>query len=137
MAVLCCGDRMRNGGKWTEAKFNSFIKSSLRAASRRWEPKYSCLNDAFVDKKVNEKTGRIAKHFRCNECLELFPSADVQVDHIFPVIDPSVGFTTWDSVINNMFCEKENLQVLCKFCHDTKTASEKKQAKERRDDKTK
>jgi hypothetical protein len=35
------------------------------------------------------------------------------------------GFTTWDDVINRMFCEKENLQVLCHECHKAKTQEEK------------
>jgi 5-methylcytosine-specific restriction endonuclease McrA len=62
----------------------------------------------------------------------LFVGADVQVDHICPLIDPTVGFLSWDSVINNMFCEADNLQVLCKGCHSLKTSAEKQLAKERK-----
>lgn len=121
-----------NGGAWTQARFNSFIKSTLRAASRRWEPKYTCLKDAYVDKRTNIDTGRIAMHYRCAGCLSVSPASKVQVDHISPVIDPVVGFTTWDDVINRMFCEKDNLQVLCTECHNKKTALEKAQSKERK-----
>jgi 5-methylcytosine-specific restriction endonuclease McrA len=121
-----------NGGEWTQARFNSFIKSALRAASRRWPPKYKCLNDSFVIKQTNVKTGRLASHYRCNCCKNLFVAADVQVDHINAIIDPSIGFLDWDTVINNMFCESDNLQVLCKPCHSIKTASEKAVAKERK-----
>lgn len=122
---------MRNGGEWTEARFNSFVKSALRAASRKWPPKYKCLNAAFVGSKINRKTGRMAKHYECNCCHNEFPLKDVQVDHIEAIIDPSVGFLTWDDVINRMFCEIENLQVLCIGCHKIKTTAEKQQAKER------
>lgn len=121
-----------NGGEWTQARFNSFVKSALRAASRRWPPKYQCLNDAYVTVQTNVKSGRLAKHYMCNECRLLHVGADVQVDHIAPLIDPSTGFTTWDEVINNLFCEKSNLQVLCKPCHLSKTAVEKQLAKERK-----
>lgn len=121
-----------NGGAWTAARFNSFVKSALRAASRRWPPKYECLSEACTGPQINVKTGRVAKHYKCNECLLAFPAKDVQVDHISPLIDPSKGFTSWDEVINNMFCEKENLQVLCKPCHLSKTAVEKQLAKERK-----
>lgn len=124
--------REYNGGEWTQAKFNAFIKGSLRAASRRWPAKYKTLNAACVGSKVNIKTGRIAKHYRCAICLGEFPAKDVQVDHIVPIIDPSTGMTTWDSVIDNMFCEADNLQVLCTDpCHKEKTKAERLTKKER------
>lgn len=124
----------RNNGDWTEARFNSFVKSALRSASVRWPPKYQCLSDAFTGSQINLKSGRMAKHYRCAKCLGAFPSKDVQVDHIEPIINPCTGFTTWDSVVNNMFCEADNLQVLCKGCHLLKTNAEKALAKERKND---
>lgn len=131
-----CGDKLlRNSGNWTEARYQSFVKSALRAASRRWPPKYETLNDACVGSKTNIKTGRLAKHYRCANCGNEFPAKDVQVDHKIPIIDPAVGFTTWDDVINRMFCEKTNLQVLCiDPCHKSKTSAEKQLAKERRNE---
>lgn len=120
----------RNGGEWTDARFNSFVKSALRAASRKWPPKYGCLNDAFVGKQICKVSGRLGKHFRCANCNGNFAGRFVQVDHIEPIIDPAVGFTTWDDVVNRMFCEKQNLQVLCTDCHKEKTASERKIKKE-------
>jgi|SRR6185369_9240722 len=124
----------RNGGEWTEARFNSFVKSALRAASRRWPPKYKCLSDAFIGSQINLKSGRMAKHYKCAKCLGAFPSKDVQVDHIIPIIDPEVGFVDWNTVVENMFCEKHNLQVLCKPCHKLKSDAEKAIAKERKNE---
>lgn len=121
-----------NGGLWTKARYQSFVKSALRAASRRWPPKYSCLNDSCVGQYVNVKTNRLAKHYRCNVCNQAFPAKDVQVDHISPIIDPSLGFTNWNDVIENMFCESSNLQTICKPCHSIKTGLEKAIAKERK-----
>lgn len=73
----------------------------------------------------NAATGRLAKHFKCAQCANLFPAAKVQVDHIHPIINPETGFTNWDDVVYAMFCEKENLQVLCLECHKAKTKAEK------------
>ena len=115
----------RNSGKWTEGRFNSFITSTLRSGMRRWPPKYECLADAKVGKKVNEKTGRLAEHYKCKACKGEFPAKSVQVDHKQPVVDPSTGFESWDVYIERMFCEKKNLQVLCKDCHAIKTKKER------------
>jgi 5-methylcytosine-specific restriction endonuclease McrA len=100
----------------------------LRAGSRKWPPKYETLNAAKTEKKKNEKTGRLAQHYRCNACKQEFTSTSVQVDHRKPVVSPTTGFTSWDDYINALFCEAPNLQVLCKECHSLKTKKEKKRA---------
>lgn len=125
------GEKTRCGGRWTEARFASFIKSALRAASRRWAP----IGD--VDKKATTKRG-----FRiCAGCGEEVPVTEVRdgkrqkntfVDHIVPIVPPETGFTNWDDVINRMFCEEDNLQVLCYECHTKKSNEERAIAKERR-----
>lgn len=119
-----------NGGEWTPAKYQSFVKSALRSASKRWPPKFKCLKAASVGKRINAKTGRLAEHYRCACCTGLFPAKEVQVDHINPIIDPRIGFTNWDDVVHAMYCEQSNLQVLCLTCHKEKTAQERAIAKE-------
>ena len=57
---------------------------------------------------------------------------NVHVDHIEPIVDPSVGFVSYDVLIERMFCEAPNLQVLCSECHTIKTDNEKALAKARR-----
>lgn len=115
----------RNNGQWTEARFISFIKSALRAASRKWPPKWEALKKACVGKKVNPATGKLIFHYKCAACSRLFKAIDVQVDHIDPVVDIDRGFKGWDEYIDRMFCEIDGLQVLCKECHSIKTANEK------------
>ena len=124
-------NKKRNGGEWTDARFRSFVTSALRAASRRWPPKYKALKEAFVGKKTNKKTGKLAMHYKCAKCKKLFVAADVQVDHILPVVSTSEGFVGWDSFIDRIFCEIENLQVLCKPCHKVKTEEEKAERKKK------
>jgi hypothetical protein len=114
-------EKTRNGGEWTEARYNSFVKGGLRSISQRWPPRYASLNTACIGQRINAKTGRWAKHYVCAACEAAFPAKDVQVDHIVPV----GKFETWDKVIENMFCEGHNLQVLCKDCHNVKTQLER------------
>lgn len=113
---------------WTESKFQSFIKSTLRKGTTRWPPKYEVLNAAKRGKQVNTQTGRTAEHYECNLCHHSFPAKLVVVDHIDPVV-PLTGFTSWDDVIRRMFCDAVGLQVLCKECHKIKTKEENAQRK--------
>jgi 5-methylcytosine-specific restriction endonuclease McrA len=64
-------------------------------------------------------------HYQCAACSVEFVSNDVQVDHTSPVVEPSKGFISWDVYVDRLFCEKDNLQVLCLNCHKKKSATEK------------
>ena len=122
------------------ARFRGKIISALRKLTYSWEPR----------KEVLEAAKKAPATFECNDCgvwiykgtsernieyiKEDNPDQEVImgkvcVDHIDPVIDPDKGFENWDKYINRMFCEKENLQVLCAKCHDEKTKKEKKRKK--------
>ncbi|QDP53350.1 MAG: hypothetical protein Unbinned6805contig1000_12 [Prokaryotic dsDNA virus sp.] len=124
-------DKPHNGGKWTPARFHSFIKSALRRASMRWPPKHEVKKAARVER------GK----YLCNGCGEIVPASikkdgkrksNVHVDHVVPVIDPAKGFVSWDDTIERMFCEAGDLQVLCTACHAEVTAEERLIAKERK-----
>lgn len=121
-------NKSRNGGQWTEARFNSFVKGALRSASQRWPPKYQTLAEAYTTTKTNTKTGRMAKHYKCNRCKNDFPMKEVEVNHIVPVV-PVTGFTSWDETVERMFCEKEGLEVVCKPCHKNITKQENEERK--------
>lgn len=118
--------RIRNGGRWTEAEFRSFIKSALRSASMRWRPISECLKKARVGRGL----------YKCAICGKEVPASlppeegkkrrikNIVVDHIHPVIDPNVGFVSWDRVIERMFVEEEALQAVCRSCHLKKSKEE-------------
>src|SRR3546814_4407600 len=57
---------------------------------------------------------------------------NIYVDHIKAIIDPAIGWVSWDSTIENMFCEIDNLQLLCGSCHKIKSQEEIEIAKLRR-----
>jgi hypothetical protein len=122
---------VRNGGQWTESRFYSFVKGALRSASMKWPPKNEVKKAARIRRGV----------YVCKGCDQAVPNSikvegkrinNVFVDHILPVIDPAVGFVSWDEVIERMFCEANGLQVLCKDCHDAKTKEEREIAKKRK-----
>lgn len=118
------GEKTRNTGRWTEARFKSFIKGGLRSMTRKWGP----INDALKEARVER--GK----YLCNGCKKAVPATategrrrvkNVHVDHIEPVVCPANGWVDWDTCIERMFCEVDNLQVLCKACHDVKCQEEK------------
>ncbi len=127
------GEKTRCSGAWTEARFNSFIKSALRGATRRWAPIQQCKKNAWVSRGI----------YKCNCCKEEVPTTtvnpdtrkrenNIHVDHIEPIV-PVTGWVSWDDCINRMFCELSNLQLLCSACHKKVTAEENAQRKYYRD----
>ena len=120
-------NRKYNDGEWTEARFRAFIISALRAYMKRFPPKWKALKAAMVGKKINKRTGRLAEHYLCASCGGFFVARDVQVDHIDPVVSPEEGFQDWWTYFNRLYCEADNLQVLCKQCHREKTNAERKE----------
>ena len=123
--------RKYNDGEWTEARFRAFVISALRAYMKRFPPKWKALKEAAVGKKINKRSGRQAEHYLCASCGGFFIARDVQVDHINPVVSPEEGFQDWWTYINRLYCEVDNLQVLCKECHKEKTAAERKERKKK------
>ena len=111
-------DHLRNGGQWTEARYNAFIKSALRTASNKWPPKFTVKKRAWVER------GK----YRCSgyeQPPHIVPAKEIVIDHIDPVICPEKGFVSWDDTIERMFCEESGLQALCKDCHKRKTIYER------------
>jgi len=118
------GPKTRNGGRWTESKFYTFIKNQLRSATRKWQPIQETKKEANVSRGM----------YKCAGCKSIVPPTikqgrrrvtNIFVDHIEPIVDPKTGFTDWETYINRMFCEKDNLQLLCGECHDKKSMSER------------
>ena len=120
-----------NDGEWTEAQLRNFAISALRAAFRKYPGKWKALTKGKSGKMINKLSGRLAEHYLCASCGGFFIARDVQVDHIEPVVSPQEGFQDWWTYMNRLYCEADNLQVLCKPCHKEKTAEERKERKKK------
>lgn len=89
-------------------------------------------NGAKTERRINPASGRMAQFYLCSSCKGEFLNHEVEVDHILPVVDPTVGFVDWDTFISRLFSPEENYQLLCQGCHKAKTNAEKKLKKERK-----
>ena len=124
-------------GRMTEAAFRSFIINRLRGA--HWRPKYSAINSRPSKQMVNKKTGRLAKHIRCDISGNFLPQKELQADHIHPMV-PTEGFSNetrflgynWNDVLRNLFCEKEGYQIISKAIHKEKSKKENAKRKEQK-----
>lgn len=66
---------------------------------------------------------------KCAVCGKPEAKSYMEVDHIDPIIpvDSALEDMSWDQVIDRIWCEPENLQVVCESCHKEKTKAERKQ----------
>jgi hypothetical protein len=115
--------RERAGGTWTESRYWTFIRSALRQAWSKYPVRYQVLNDARRPYKGADK--RTKWEYQCKCCTKWYKSKEVQVDHI-----QSAGslkcYEDLPAFVQRLFCEADNLQVLCKECHKVKTQEERK-----------
>lgn len=134
--------------KKTKAQLKTQLKGKILSALRRMTWSWQPINDAQNKTKVAPAT------FCCTKCRkwcytgksqkslitlqEKHPDEDIVMetiyrDHIDPVIEIKKDYVwSWDEVIDRMFCEEDNVQILCSFCHKTKTLEETQQRKELR-----
>jgi len=105
------------------------ILGALRRLFRRWPPYITIKNENKKEYFVKSKKGKPMRRvgYICNICGKLTPNKDCAVDHKIPCVCPNEGFVNLDKYAERLFCEKGNLQILCKKCHDIKSKEENKQ----------
>ena len=98
----------------------------LRRLSIKYPPRLKVLNAAKTTYFITAKNGNPVKRvsFKCQLCGTAgLKQKEVAVDHVIPVVDLE-GWTNWEDFINRLYCEQDNLQLICNVCHDKKSATE-------------
>ena len=98
------------------------IRSALRQKSRWWKPIAQCKQ--LAKRAYKGKNKRQRWEYQCNKCKGWFKSDEVNVDHVEPAGSLN-NAQDLPAFVETLFCEVDNLQVLCKSCHDVKTKLEK------------
>lgn len=112
-------------------KERNLVKGAIRRVFSRSDLRKEVLKDSVViHTDVNRP--RVKKWSLCASCTRVEPSYLCEVDHRLPIIPLHTALEelTWDYVINQIFCDKTNLQVLCKPCHLLKSKAENKERRE-------
>lgn len=107
------------------SKERGLIKGALRRVFSRSELRRMAMDRQAIEHS-DPKRPRVKKWVWCAGCGEVVPRWTTAVDHIEPIIPTTsaLEFMSWDSVVNNIWCEVKKLQVLCDMCHNAKTKAE-------------
>lgn len=105
----------------------AFAKAALRRASTYWY--------AMSEAEANARVARGV--YKCNICQEHFKRGEIQRDHIKPVVSTDGGVNDMNTYIETLFCGPENIQIVCKPCHTTKSSVEGELRKQVRKEKAK
>ena len=125
---------IREGGSCV-AKYNQFyqIMSAIKRCFSRSPTHREALDNAKCPRKKGPRGGA---RYRCASCRKDYGIREVQVDHIIPVVPIGVlsKDLSWDTLVTNIFCDIENLQVICTTCHKKKSKEENAERKRVKDE---
>lgn len=128
--------------KMSEAKFRQMLKADTRKIwLTRWPPRAECLKNAERRVQIDTyKNGnpKMGKEHQCASCREWFPQErnskgtlkpHVEVNHKITVGGFSDDIHNWHndiaSIYKRLLVSVEDLECLCKVCHQQVTNSER------------
>jgi len=115
-------EKTRAGGTWSSARYFSFIRSLLRRGFMKYPVKFQVKNEASRPYKGSDK--RRKKEYQCAVCDGWFADKEVAVDHIVPC-GSLKSYEDLPRFVSTLYCEANNLQVVCNTCHQIKTNGER------------
>lgn len=113
----------RCNGTMTESQWLAWIRSALRSKSLRWPPRAQALELARRSYKGPNKLQKW--EYICKICGEWFKLKEVVVDHYPKPAGSILSVEDIGPFANNLYCEVDNLRVLCSPCHDVHTLADK------------
>jgi hypothetical protein len=118
------GELTRCGGTMTEAQWLAWVRSALRSKWLRWPPRAEALKAArrsYRGPKTQQKW-----EYKCAMCTEWFMQKEVEVDHYPEDAGSILSSDDIGPFVNRLYCETDNLRILCKPCHKVYTLASSK-----------
>ncbi len=116
-------------------KEKALLKGALRRIFARSDLHKQIKTRAII-KHSDPKRKKVKTWVRCESCLKPEAISNTTVDHVIPLIPPDSSWEemtlqfSWEELISKIWCNIENLQLLCSTCHDLKTSLEREQKKQ-------
>ena len=109
-------------------KERNLIKGAIRRVFSRSDLRRKALQASVTDH-IDPSRKRVTRWSKCSACGKLEPSYLCEVDHDIPIIpvDSSLNEMTWDEIVDRVWCDENNLKVMCKPCHKSKSKDENKE----------
>jgi 5-methylcytosine-specific restriction endonuclease McrA len=116
--------------KPTSPKERNLVKGAMRRVFSRSELRQQVLKRNLIEHS-DPKRPRVKKWAWCEVCGEVLPAYTMAVDHRIPLvpIDKTLEDMSWDEVVERLWCDVSNLQLICTPCHKLKSSQERKQRK--------
>ena len=102
------------------------LKGSIRRCFSRSDLRQQVINASVIRGHTDRSRPRVKTWCKCAICGEAEAKSNMVVDHRLPIIPLNKSLTdmSWDDLINNLWCSKENLDAVCEPCHAAKTKEE-------------
>lgn len=113
--------RTKAGNTMTEQGYIGWIRGWLRRAWVKYPVRFQVMKAA--SRRVTGK--RHKTEYLCDMCQDWFKGNEIEVDHI----NGCGSFTKLEDLptyVAKLFCEPEDVRVLCKPCHRKHTAQQRK-----------
>lgn len=109
-------------------KDKALIKGSMRRIFARSEYHRRIKDSAYVEHSDPTRK-RVKSWRRCQVCTKPEAKTNCVLDHLLPVvpINSSLEEMSIQEIADAIWCDEENLQVVCSACHFQKTLRENAQ----------
>lgn len=114
-------------------KERNLLKGAIRRVFSRSELRRKVVNLSVVNHQDSSRP-RVKNWCICPECMQFIPKSYMQVDHQIPIvkIHETLEDLDWNTVVDRIWCDENNLKAICKDCHKKKTKEENKQRRKYR-----
>jgi hypothetical protein len=118
------GPLVRCANTMTESQYLAWIRSALRSKWLKWPPRNAAIAAA---RRTYKGPNKLQKwEVKCSICDGWHKLKEIEVDHYPHDAGSILTFEDIGPFVNRLYCEVDNLRVVCKPCHKAYTLSQSK-----------